>query len=54
MYVLDGKAFAGLEESGQQHSENAVDECMLLQNNQVKQAIQVQETACFSLLCGSC
>ena len=35
MYILDGKAFAGLEESGQQHSEHAVDECMLLANNQV-------------------
>ena len=35
MYILDGKAFAALEESGQQHSEIAVDECMLLQNNQV-------------------
>ena len=37
MYILDGKAFAGLEESGQQHSETAVDECMLLANNQVIQ-----------------
>ncbi len=35
VYILDGKAFAALEESGQQHSEVAVDDCMLLRNNQV-------------------
>ncbi len=40
MYILDGKAFAGLEESGQQHSEHAVDECMLLANNQVSMLSQ--------------
>ena len=35
MYILDGKAFAALQESGQHNSEAAVDECMLLANNQV-------------------
>ena len=35
MYILDGKAFAALQESGQHNCETAVDECMLLANNQV-------------------
>lgn len=54
MYILDGKAFAGLEESGQQHSEHAVDECMLLANNQVSmlsQACWLGKTSYLNLFC---
>ena len=49
VYILDGKAFASLEESGQQHSEIAVDECMLLQNNQVSETASV---CCQCSVCG--
>ena len=52
MYILDGKAFAGLEESGQQHSEHAVDECMLLANNQAR--ILLDEGTSIELGCMKC
>ena len=42
MYILDGKAFAALQESGQHNCEAAVDECMLLANNQVIFAMSSQ------------
>ena len=42
MYILDGKAFAALQEAGQHNSEAAVDECMLLANNQVTFAMSAQ------------